>query len=121
MDQPVSNLSSWVNQSANDLIVTVSDHTSVNFDGKYTVTHRDGKSLEFFYLLICNIKRPASGLVFQAGTIEPFAIVRQDTGSLTISLEPYTMTNDSDCGQVVYSASSISGHDPLTAGDAVID
>ena len=71
--------------------------------------------------MICNIKRPASGLVFQTGTIEPFSIVRQDTGSLTITLEPYIMTNDVDCGQIKYSASSISGYDPFTPGHALID
>ena len=31
------------------------------------------------------------------------------------------MTNDNDCGQIVYSASTTSGYDPFTAGHAVID
>ena len=39
-------------------------------------------------------------------------------GSLTIDLEPYTLTNDDDCGEIIYSASVTSGYDPFSAGYA---
>ena len=85
----------------NVLTITTTDYTSVDYDGKYTVTHRNGKSEGSFELLICAVKEPAN--MFQPGQILPLTKVIQDPSPLTISIERYTVT-DQDCGQVTYSA-----------------
>ena len=44
--------------------------------------------------------------------------MKKPSESLTIELEPYTMTEDPDCGEIVYEASVTSGYDPFAAGQA---
>ena len=42
----VTPVSTWASSSTNALTVSISDHTNVDFDGRYTVKHIDGKSEE---------------------------------------------------------------------------
>ena len=91
----------------------------MDYDGRYSVKHTNGKSTELSELLICKINQPVSK--FTSGTPEEtFEIVKLPDESLTIELEPYTKTVDEDCGEIVYEASVTSGYDPFAAGHADI-
>ena len=95
--------------------VSISDPTLVSFDGLYDITHTNGYAVETNKLLICHVGQPASKFVSQT---EPFVIDADLIASgLTIDLNPYTLTNESDCGSLVYTASTISGYDPFSAGN----
>ena len=48
-------IAGWSSSSANDLIITVTDTSSVDFDGKYSIRHTSGKSVETTELVICYI------------------------------------------------------------------
>ena len=46
--------------------------------------------------------------------------MKQSTDILTITLEPYTMTDDEDCGNLVYEASVDDSYDPFSVNHAII-
>ena len=89
----------------------------MDYDGRYSVRYSNGKTSELSELLICHIKRPQS--LFKAGVYESsFEVVKHSQESLTIELEPYLLTEDAECGSVVYEASVVSGYNPFAAGYA---
>ena len=110
-------ISNWASkENGKKLSIVTVDPESVDYDGRYSVKHSMGKSIELSELVICKINQPAS--MFTSGTSETFEIVKKPFESLTIELEPYTMTEDADCGEIVYEASVTSGYDPFAAGHA---
>ena len=108
-------VSSWASSNDQSLTVTISDPDNVDYDGRYRINHINGKSSESSELLICHIKQPTS--TFISSTVQPFTIVKQYLGSLTIELEPYTSTIEAECGSLVYTASVISGYNHFSTSD----
>ena len=115
VDDP--DISRWASSLSADLTITIEDPSDVDYDGRYSVRHNNGKSSELSELLICHIKQPQ--FIFTSGMYESsFEIVKQSQESLTIELEPYLLTEDAECGSVVYEASVVSGYNPFAAGYA---
>ena len=67
------NISSWSSSSTNNLIITVTDPSTVDFDGKYTIRHTNGKSDETTELFICYIFEPDQ--MFSQAQQYPFELV----------------------------------------------
>lgn len=119
--QPIADppVSSWLSISGDDLVVTVSAPSSVDYDGLYQITHAEGHATEANELLICHVKQPATKYVSGA---EPFLVAKQSAGNnqLTVDLTAYTLTADVDCGDLVYVARVAGGYDPFVGGHATL-
>ena len=67
-------ISGWSGSSTNTLIITVTDPSTVDFDGKYAIRHTNGKSDEITEVVICYISEPTR--IFSLTQQYPFKLVK---------------------------------------------